>query len=280
MRKKYKKLLEKVYTSEKPTIFLNACTHGHEKIGLEVINEVKKNKIQEYNLLTNIANKRAFLKNTAFIDSDLNRSFPGKETGNYEERLAYYLSPIIKKSDIVIDIHSTNTVKDPEKEAMVIITKINKEILDLIELINPPIVLIMKYKNTKALISQAKAGLAFEYGPEGSKKTLKKILNDLKKILENPKGKNPKTRQKKNNSTSFYEVYNVLEKKNNYKLLKKIKNFKKINKGTKIAKNKNNNYLIAPETFYPILFGENRYEKIYGFLAKKISNPRKFYLKK
>jgi len=39
---KYSKLLEQINTSEKPVVLVNACTHGHETVGLHVIEALKK----------------------------------------------------------------------------------------------------------------------------------------------------------------------------------------------------------------------------------------------
>jgi len=112
----------------------------------------------------------------------LNRVFPGKEYGTYEEMRAYELSPKIKEADLVIDIHSTNTT-DLSDKSVLIVTSYNQATKDIIDVIRPPKVLYMKYKGSNALISQAKVGIAFEYGKDSSAEVLNAILYDIAEVL-------------------------------------------------------------------------------------------------
>jgi predicted deacylase len=146
-------------------ILLFIATHGNEKIGLKVAREIEKLNIS--NLVIQIGNERALRSNKRYIDQDLNRSFPGKKNGNYEERRAFELTPIIKSADLVIDIHSTTSnTKDT-----LIVSKLNKETLGCIESIYPKYVVIME-NSKNSLISQAKIGISFEYGKDNSQTTM------------------------------------------------------------------------------------------------------------
>ena len=51
------------------------CLHGTEPYGLEVVKRLPAS------LSFFIGNEKALKENRRFIDSDLNRSFPGKENG-------------------------------------------------------------------------------------------------------------------------------------------------------------------------------------------------------
>jgi len=246
-------------------IILNVLTHGDERIGLRVIKEIEKLNIDKNTLLTHIANKKAFGLQKRFIDQDLNRSFPGRKNGNYEQRLAYKISPIIKSADVVIDIHST---KSGLKDA-VIVTKLNKDIKRCIEVIQPKYVLIMSVTKNTALISQAKIGLAFEYGKSSDPATLKKIVRDIKKLLCHLGVIDIKSPKRKI-STQYFNVFSSATKPKGYKLLKNIKNYKLVRKGKPFATN-GKKFLRANENFYPILFGESNYKDIFGFKGKKIS---------
>lgn len=246
-------------------IILNVLTHGDERIGLRVIKEIEKLNIDKNVLLTHIANKKAFRLQKRFIDQDLNRSFPGIKNGNYEQRLAYKISPTIKSADVVIDIHSTKSgLKDS-----VIVTKLNKDTKKYIEAIQPKYVLVMNVTKNTALISQAKIGLAFEYGKSSDPDTLKKVVRDIKKIfchlgiidIKSPKRKI---------STQYFNVFSFVPKPRGYKLLKNIRNYKLIRKDKQFATD-GKKFLRADEDFYPILFGESNYKDIFGFKGKKIS---------
>ena len=247
-------------------IILNILTHGDEKIGLKVAKEIKKLNIDKNTLVVQIANKKAFRLNKRFIDQDLNRSFPGKKFGNYEERLAYKLSSAIKSADVVIDIHST---KSGLKDA-IIVTKLDKNTLKYIKAIRPKYVLIMNATKNKALISQAKIGIAFEYGEDDNPDTAKKIIMDIKRLLYFLGFIKFKTYKRKR-ITKYFNVVSEVKKPKGYRLLKKVKNYKLIHKGEPFATS-GKDYIVAEDDFYPIIFGDKNYKDIFGFKGKKYSN--------
>lgn len=244
-------------------IILNIGTHGNERIGLRVAKEIEKLNINKNTLIIQTANEKAFKLNKRCIDQDLNRSFPGKKDGNYEERRAYELTPIIKSVDIVIDIHSTTSnLKDA-----FIVTKLDKKTREYVEVIEPKYVLNMKATKDTALISQAKVGIAFEYGKDNDPAVIRKITLGIMRLLEYLKIIN--TNLPKNKIiTKYFDVISTVTKPKGYKLLKKIKNYKLIKKGEIFAK-KGNIGLVAKEDFYPVIFGEKNYKDIFGFMGKK-----------
>lgn len=254
-------------------ILLVGSTHGHEKIGLKVIEELKKLNIDKSLLDFEIGNPQASEKNIPFVENDLNRIFPGKEHGTYEEMRAYELSPKIKSAELVIDIHSTNTT-DLSDRSMLIVTTYNEATTELIDIINPPKVLYMKYKGSSALISQATIGIAFEYGKDTSIDVLNAILHDIANILLsfNIIETNPYTTSKPKSKTQTFEVYDVFKKEfvGPYKLNSKLKNFELTKKEEEVCEIDLNKHILADEDFVPILFGENRYTEILGFKARVI----------
>lgn len=247
-------------------IILNILTHGDEKIGLHVVKEIKKLKMSRKGLVFQIANKKAFDTHERFVDQDLNRSFPGKKNGNYEERLAYKLSPVIKSADLVIDIHSTTSgLKDA-----IIVTKLDVKTLSYVSLICPRYVLIMKATKDSALISQAKVGIAFEYGKDNSLRATEKIILDIKKLLSKA-GFLPRdfSQNKKVAPTDYFEVLSIVPKPKGFSLSQGIKNYQLVKKGT-IYASCGKEKKVAEENFYPILFGEKKYKDYFGFKGKKI----------
>lgn len=249
-------------------ILLNILTHGDEKIGLKVAKEIQKMNIDRSIFTVQIANSKALKFRKRFIDQDLNRSFPGKKAGNYEERLAYKLSAAIKSADLVLDIHSTKS----ELKDAVIVTNIDAETLKYIEVMQPKYVLIMSATKNNALISQAKIGIAFEYGKDNDPNALKKIVADIKKLFSYIGLINVKLSRRRQ-PTNYFSVVSEVKKPQGYTLLKKIKNYKLIRKEEVFATN-GKNYLVAKDNFYPILFGDSNYETIFGFKGKKYLNPR------
>jgi succinylglutamate desuccinylase len=250
---------------KKPHILINILTHGDELIGLKVKKELEKLNIKQGILDFQIANEKAYKEKKRFIDSDLNRVFPGKKNGNYEEKLATKLLPKIKSVDLVIDIHSTTS---DLKDAL-IVTKLNKKTKELINVINPKHLLFMNISKKTALISFAPIGISFEYGKDKDKKVLNKIVRDIKKLLKFYKmidGKN----SNKLSKTLTFKINKSFEKKPEQELDSKIRNYKLIKKGDVVARNKEGKVVIAKEDFYPILFGNKNYETMFGFIGKKL----------
>lgn len=86
-------------------ILLIVSTHGDEKIGLEIIKKlIDKGYKDDFDFL--IANPKAMILNKRYVDSDLNRSYPGdKNSDKYEERRASQIFNITKDYKYIIDIH-------------------------------------------------------------------------------------------------------------------------------------------------------------------------------
>jgi len=246
-------------------IILNIATHGNEKIGSLVAKEIEKLNIDKKVIVTQIANKKAFELNKRYIDQDLNRSFPGKKQGNYEQGIAYELSPIIKSADIIIDIHSTTS----ELRDAVIVTRLDKKTQEYIKVIDPKYVLVMNMGGNNALISQAKIGITFEYGKDKDSAAVRKTILGIKKLLAYLSIINFKS-NKISNKTVYFNVISRISKPEGYKLLKNIKNYKLVEKGEIYARN-GRKRLVAEENFYPILFGEKNYKDIFGFKGEVFS---------
>lgn len=249
-------------------VIINIATHGDEKIGVAVAKNIEKLNIDKNTLAIQIANMRAFRLNKRYIDQDLNRSFGGKKDGNYEERRAYELSPVIRSADLVIDIHSTTS---SSKDA-VIVTKLDKKTLKYVKAIQPKYVLIMNATKNNALISQAKIGIAFEYGKDKDQATIRKTTFGIKRLLNYLGIINTKIENRKVDA-EYFEVGSIVPKPNGFKLIKGIKNYKLIKKGSVYAAKKDKE-LRAKSDFYPILFGEKKYENFFGFKGRKIKIPK------
>ncbi len=249
-------------------ILLNILTHGDETIGLSVVRKIKKLRINPKYLTFQLANKKAYTLKRRYLDQDLNRAFPGKKNGNSEQRLAASLLPKIKEADIVLDIHSTKS----ELKDAIIVTKLDEKTKNIIKIINPKYVLIMRATKKRTLISHAKIGIAFEYGKNNDQKIINAIVRDIVKLcyyFNLSTIKNPPVSKKQNRTRAFL-VSSEVKKTRDDILLPNIRNYKIVRKGQAYAIREGEK--ISPkEDFYPILFGQNNYETIFGFAGKPIS---------
>jgi predicted deacylase len=248
-----------------PKVLLNVCTHGNERVGLKIAEYFLNLKTIKGELVIHIANKKAVAAQKRYIDSDLNRVFPGRPNGNYEEVLAYQLTPFIKSFDYVFDIHSTET----GMKSTLIVTSIQKKIIPLLKSIAPKQVVYMSATKSNALISQAKYGIAFEYGKDNDIQTYNETIRGIRRALVHLGLITDRRVTRKVKSLDLFNAYCVLKKPKGYIVQSRIKNFVLIPKGTSIGTCRYKEDICAPVDFYPILFGRNTYKEIFGFMAKK-----------
>jgi predicted deacylase len=100
-------------TKAGPTLFISAAMHGDEIIGVEIIRRVLKllnqQELSGTVLAVPVVNVLAFMHQSRYLPDrrDLNRSFPGSETGSLAARLAYlFLKEVVGNSDYGIDLHT------------------------------------------------------------------------------------------------------------------------------------------------------------------------------
>ena len=106
--------------SDSPVVWLTACSHGDEVGGVAVIHEVfktiKEKMVKGSLYAFPMINPIAFDSGTRMVKGeDLNRSFPGSETGSIAKKTANHVFSTIMKSnpDIVIDLHNDWTHSIP-----------------------------------------------------------------------------------------------------------------------------------------------------------------------
>ncbi len=96
-----------------PVIFVSGGIHGDEVIGVEIIRRVLASKplktLKGTLLAVPIVNAYGLINHSRYLPDrrDLNRCFPGNETGSLAARLANrFLTEVVERSDIGIDLHS------------------------------------------------------------------------------------------------------------------------------------------------------------------------------
>jgi uncharacterized protein len=96
-----------------PTLFLTGAIHGDELNGIEIIKRLlKRSLLKELRgciLAVPIVNVFGFINESRYLPDrrDLNRSFPGRNTGSIAARLAHIIATeIVANSDYGIDLHT------------------------------------------------------------------------------------------------------------------------------------------------------------------------------
>jgi succinylglutamate desuccinylase len=235
------------------TLFI-VCQHGAEKTPFRVIKKYFQGKI---NYL--LANNEAFVKNKRFIESDLNRSFPGKVSGTKEEMIAHDLMNRFSSYDQIIDLH-TSTVDSP---IFIITTSLFPKHLKLINRLNIKRVVCMEKSiaGGNSLIDYVSLGLSIEVGKEGSRNAKNLYKKFIYSFIKNDKNSVKK---------EYFSVFGILEKKHkSEKLVNSVKSFQYLKKGDLISKiGSEKRYSEA--NFYPIMPGEKSYKGVLTLMARKL----------
>jgi len=247
-----------------PKIAIVGCTHGDENIGKKVIREIKKIKILQGTLGLVIANEPALKKKKRELKTDLNRSFPGKKGARFEAGLAYRLHQELKKYDLVIDIHATNSKFDK----LAIVTRLDPQIKKILSL--APLKKVMLARRSvfggKEMITHAKSGLAIEYGPNKSGKNYHKALADMLALLANLgviAGA-----KKKFIAKELYDASGVYKVPEGFRQNKDLRDFHKIRKGQIIGTIRRQS-VRSKKDFYPLFLGKGAYKGTLAIAAKK-----------
>jgi len=98
---------------EGPTIFISAAIHGDELNGVEIIRRVlstkQLNRISGTVLAIPVVNAYGLAQQSRYLPDrrDLNRSFPGSESGSLASRLAHlFMEQIVSRCTVGIDFHT------------------------------------------------------------------------------------------------------------------------------------------------------------------------------
>lgn len=99
--------------SSGPTLMVNAAIHGDELNGVEIvrqlINSVDPLKLKGTLIVVPIVNVFGFIHKSRYLPDrrDLNRCFPGSETGSLASRMAHtFFSQVALRCDYIIDLHT------------------------------------------------------------------------------------------------------------------------------------------------------------------------------
>jgi predicted deacylase len=148
-------------------IVIIACMHGDELLGKEVI-DLLKGRIDARFV---IANPHAVERNVRFIESDLNRSFPGSADGTQEERIAHSLLKELE-ADLVIDIHSTTAVT---KGFAIAVERSPQALLDAVPL--DVVLMPASFASGRALIDHAD-GISLEFSRDADPAQVARVVID------------------------------------------------------------------------------------------------------
>ncbi|MDZ7822847.1 MAG: succinylglutamate desuccinylase/aspartoacylase family protein [Ahrensia sp.] len=135
-----------------PVLFVSAAIHGDEVIGVEIVRRVLQSKniknIAGTLIAIPIVNTFGFMNHSRYLPDrrDLNRSFPGSQSGSLAGRLAHlFETEIVARSDYGIDLHSAAIHRTNLPQIRV--SPNNENTMDLANAFGAPLVLKSKLRD-------------------------------------------------------------------------------------------------------------------------------------
>lgn len=247
-----------------PEVAVVGLVHGDEVCGLRAINRFKRKIADgEVNLKKPVklvlANEKAFEHGKRFVDSDLNRAFPGdKQSSDHEENLAAELIDELRGLKI-LDFHASRSPKTP----FGIISGLNEENMSVVRQTLMDNVIEISFVEG-GLIGSFEAAAVVEAGlhnqPETAEKAFEVMLNFLavNQVID------------QEFTLSDPDVFQVYDRAEGSGFEFTAENFAKVKKGEVFA-SKDREEKIAEESFYPVLMSTDGYDDMIGFQAKKLN---------
>lgn len=242
----------------KPGYTIVGSVHGDEPCGKKAIErflsedwEVRKP------VRFIIANEEALSRNERFLDTDLNRSFPGDEDSDkHEERLAARLLEEVEGTRVV-DLHSTRSHPEP----FATMSMLNDDTRAMCEAAG--VENAVWFPNEAGAMNEYVPGIVVETGYQGTPEAAEKSYNVLVNFLA---AEGIIDADFKRSSPEFFEYYGTVEGEG-YRFTRE--NFELVGKGESFAV-KNGEELTAEEDFYPVLMSTSGYTDIVGYKARKV----------
>jgi len=147
-----------------PCLFVSAAIHGDEVIGVEIARRLLRlpllDGLRGTLLVVPIVNTFGFLNQSRYLPDrrDLNRSFPGSESGSMAGRLAHlFMREVVANADFGIDLHSAAIHRTNLPQVRVSPSKPDTE--DLARIFGAPVVMRAKLRDGSLRLEARRRGV-------------------------------------------------------------------------------------------------------------------------
>lgn len=231
-----------------PRVGIVVCMHGNEPLGKEAADLIAFPADMDVKCI--VAHPEAVLAGERYLETDLNRSFPGAVGGSKEERIALQLHKALADRDFVIDVHTTTADTPP------FIIAVSESVQDIIAATPLEHVVLMPphFAKGKSLLDHVR-GVSLEFNKDVPAEEVAAVLLTLLQNIRSGEVAGPK---------SFYRGVDVLLGN------AVLENFSLVKQGARIGDK------VAPRDFYPVLSGEQSYAGVICIMAVK-SSPAELY---
>lgn len=240
-----------------PELTVIGSLHGDEPAGKKAIEKILQSDIEFLKPVKFIiANEEALEEDERYLETDINRSFPGNpESSLHEERLAAEILEEIGDTK-VLDIHTTHSYPEP----FAVIKSTEDEVLDLVKASN--VENAVYFPTQSGNIQEFITGVTIETGYQGTEKAAENAVDTITNFLA---AHDAIDQDYSVSEPEIFEYTDTVEGDWEFK----AENFQKVKKGEVFAE-KEGETLVADTDFYPVLMSTNGYDGHLGYKAKKL----------
>lgn len=244
-----------------PEIAVVGGVHGDESGGVRAVRRLRDANLDlQRGVAFVIANPAAVEDGVRYLDSDLNRVFPGDPAGDREERLAAQLCDLIEPLT-TLSLHGTHSRPEP----FALVHRSQPHQFDLASRLPVPQIVDHSGVN-EGTITACGLVVEIEVGAQGTDEAAvaaehqaRAFLRRVDALPGEPPDADPEyfhmTEPVPKPPDASYELY--------------VENFERVPAGT-IYASVGGQDLVADEAFYPILMSEHGYPGIFGYKGEKL----------
>ncbi|WP_243637886.1 succinylglutamate desuccinylase/aspartoacylase domain-containing protein [Natrarchaeobius oligotrophus] len=248
--------------SREPEVVVVGGVHGDETGGVRAIRRLREADLDLHRgVAFVIANPDAVDAGKRYLDSDLNRVFPGNPAGDREEQLAAQICELIQDRT-TLSLHGTRSQPTP----FALIHRSQPPQLDLAARMPVPHV-VDHWGVNEGAITSCGLSVEIEVGPQGTEEAAVAAENQayaFLKLVDALPGDAPAA------DPDFFHMADPIRKPPGISYEVHVENFESVPAGTAYA-SVDGQELIADDPFHPILMSADGYSDIFGYGGTKIA---------
>lgn len=246
-----------------PEVAVVGGVHGDEPSGVHAVRRLRAADLDlRRGVLFVVANPAAVAAGKRFLDSDLNRVFPGDPRGDREHRLAAELCDLLAPLE-TLSIHGTHSRREP----FALVHRSQPAEYDLAAGLPVPYVVDHSGVN-EGTITTCSCLVEVEVGIQGTEEAAdmaefqaRSFLQRMGALPGDPPPSDP----------AFFHMTERVPKPPGSPVELFVPNFELVPEGTVYARVGGRD-LVADEAFYPILMSETGYTDIFGYKGRKLGD--------
>lgn len=248
-----------------PEVAIVGGIHGDEPCGVRAVDELVADDMDvQRPLALVVANEEAIEAGQRYVETDLNRSFPGDPAAEaHETRLAAELSELLSGCT-VLSLHSTQSYDD----LFAIVNGLGAFEREVCPRLSVDAVVDAEVFDRGRLFSAVPQTIEVECGYQGSEQAAQNAYRVSREFL-GATGVLPEAARAPNMELPLFRLHRRVPKEPAPEYEVYASNFEHVSAGEVFAAMDGED-IIADEGFYPVLMSPYGYEKVFGYAAERI----------